>query len=84
MITIQQLENICNSVCSRTHGESNVEIEDNSVRVTVRDGVDNEPSARAWSAAMLIKGAVLNGIEDQIKVEVETVDEWIDITFTIK
>ena len=64
--------------------DSNVERNDEEVRVSIRDGADDEPSIAAQREAQRIVRAVKEKFKDVVKVESEFIDEWVDVTIEEK
>ena len=60
--------------------DSNIERNDDEVRVSIRDGVDDEPSISAEREGRRVVKAIKDEFKDAVKVEVEFIDEWVDIT----
>jgi hypothetical protein len=60
--------------------DSNIERNDSEVRVSIRDGMDDEPSQTAIDEAVRIRTALRKEFKDTIKMSIEPVDEWIDLT----
>lgn len=71
----------------KNHGvglDSNVERNDDEVRVSIRDGHDDEPSQSAIDEAVRVRTALRKEFKDTIKMSIEPVDEWVDLTIEEK
>lgn len=67
----------------KKHGiglDSHIEKDEKTVRVTIRDGVDDEPSQSAIDEAVRVRKALRAEFKDTIKMDIEFVDEWVDLT----
>jgi hypothetical protein len=82
MTTIEEVENFV-----RSHGvglDSHIETDEGELRISIRDGVDDEPSQSVYIEARRVAKAIREKFGDAVKVGSEIVDEWIDVTVYIK
>jgi hypothetical protein len=82
MITIETVKQFCDSL--RSGYVENIEQDDNEIRISIRDGVDDEPSQNAIIAARGVIGEIRTKFGDAVKVGSEVIDEWVDVVVNLK
>jgi len=66
----------------KKHGvglDSHFEQDEDVVRLSIRDGVDDEPSESVLPEIRRVAKALKVEFGDKIKLSAETIDEWIDL-----
>ncbi len=85
MTTVSEVEEVCKKIVLYEPTDCSVEVDGDRVLVVLRDSAgDDEPSEVARQSAIRIKNSVKNAFGGEVNCEVQFVDEWIDIEFTIK
>jgi len=80
--TIADIENFCRSL--NIGLDTNIESESFEVRISIRDGVHDEPPQSVYITARETMGKIREKFGADIKLASEVIDEFIDIVIKIK
>lgn len=81
-MTIEDVETFCKSL--RIPLDVNIELDEQEVRISIRDGVHDEPPQSVYEVARDTMKSIRDKFGDAVKVGSEVVDEFIDVTVHIK
>ena len=81
MVTILEVEKFCNDLGVGL--DSNIESDDDEVRISIRDGVDDEPAQSVYIEARSVMAKIRAKFGDAVKVGSEEIDEWVDVTIKV-
>lgn len=83
MPTLQEIQKFCNTMQTGVN-EFTTSIEDNELRIVMRDMVEDEPSQRTYKAARAVMDTLRGMHGKAITVRSEVIDEWIDVVVKIR
>jgi len=80
--TIEDIKKFCDSL--NIGLDSNVELDGDEVRISIRDGVHDEPPQSVYICARETMGKIRKEFENNVRLESEDIDEFIDVIVKVK
>lgn len=82
MPTLQEVEKYARSLSCSV--EINFELEDDELRMPMRNSCGDEPDQETWTASRSLAVELKKQFTDSITITREELDEWVDVVVKLK